>query len=123
MTCSHSLELVIRVVRLGELVIHNLQTVFIKEMTELFSEWATTRQLEPIIGIREKTLYRLRQSGVLELGKHYRLKNPLNPKSHILYHVQNVINELTRTDLEKKLIETDKLSAKKKTLKKNTVKA
>ena len=123
MTCSHSLELVIRVVRLGELVNHNLQTVFIKEMTELFSEWATTRQLEPIIGIREKTLYRLRQSGVLELGKHYRLKNPLNQKSHILYHVQNVINELTRTDLEKKLIETDKLSAKKKTLKKNTVKA
>ena len=46
-----------------------------------------------------------------------------NPKSHILYHVQNVTNELTRTDLEKKLIETDKLSAKKKTLKKNTVKA
>ena len=92
-------------------------------MNDLFSRYATTRQMVPIIGIGDKTLYRLRQLGILEEGKHYRLKNPLNPKSHILYHVQNVINELTRTDLEKKLIETDKLSAKKKTLKKNTVNA
>ena len=95
MTCSHSLELVIRVVRLGELVNHNLRPVFIKEMTELFSEWATTRQLEPIIGIREKTLYRLRQSGVLELGKHYRLKNHLNPKSQLLYHVRKTLKKNT----------------------------
>ena len=92
-------------------------------MSDLFGRFATTRQIEPLIGIKEKTLYRLRLNGVLVKGKHYRLKNPLNPKSHILYHVQNVINELTRTDLEKKLIETDKLSAKKKTLKKNTVNA
>ena len=31
---------------------------------DTFSEWATTRQIEPIIYIRERTLYRLRQSGV-----------------------------------------------------------
>ncbi len=90
---------------------------------DTFSEWATTRQIEPIIGIRERTLYRLRQSGVLQKGKHYRLKNPLNPKSHILYHVSNVIAELTRTDLEKTLIETDKLSNKQKKLNKGVLTA
>ena len=87
-------------------------------MNDLFSRYATTRQIEPIIGIGDRTLYRLRQSGILEEGKHYRLKNPLNPKSHILYDVEAVISELNRTDLEKKLIEVDKLSSKKKEINK-----
>ena len=73
-------------------------------MGDLFRRFATTRQIEPIIGIKDKTLYRLRLSGVLEKGKHYRLKNPLNPKSHILYDVEAVIAELTREDLEERLI-------------------
>ena len=74
-------------------------------MTDLFGRFATTRQIEPIIGIKERTLYRLRQANILKKGKHYRLKNPLNPKSHILYDVAAVIEELTRADLEKTLIE------------------
>ena len=64
-------------------------------MTDLFGRFATTRQIEPIIGIKERTLYRLRQANILKKGKHYRLKNPLNPKSHILYDVDAVIDELT----------------------------
>jgi len=83
-------------------------------MGDLFGRFATTRQIEPIIGIKEKTLYRLRLNGVLVKGKHYRLKNPLNPKSHILYDVEAVIAELTRADLEERLIEKDKLEKKQK---------
>ena len=73
------------------------------------------------IGIKERTLYRLRQANILKKGKHYRLKNPLNPKSHILYDVDAVIAELTRADLEKTLIETDKLSDKQKKISKKVI--
>tara|TARA_Y100001978_G_scaffold198543_1_gene211158 strand:- start:38 stop:316 length:279 start_codon:yes stop_codon:yes gene_type:complete len=92
-------------------------------MNDLFSRYATTRQMVPIIGIGDKTLYRLRQLGILEEGKHYRLKNPLNPKSHILYDVEAVITELNRTDLEKKLIETDNLENKQKKINKKVISA
>ena len=90
-------------------------------MGDLFGRFATTRQIEPLIGIKEKTLYRLRLNGVLVKGKHYRLKNPLNPKSHILYDVDAVIAELTREDLEKKLIETDNLENKQKKISKKVI--
>ena len=92
-------------------------------MTDLFGRFATTRQIEPIIGIKERTLYRLRQANILKKGKHYRLKNPLNPKSHILYDVAAVIEELTRADLEKTLIETDNLENKQKKISKKVTAA
>ena len=46
-----------------------------------------------------------------------------NPKSHILYDVAAVIEELTRADLEKTLIETDKLADKKKKISKKVAAA
>ena len=92
-------------------------------MADLFGRFATTRQIEPIIGIKERTLYRLRQANILKKGKHYRLKNPLNPKSHILYDVDAVLAELTRADLEKTLIETDNLENKQKKINKKVISA
>ena len=97
-------------------------TIGDKTITEIWVA-STGNVMFTIIGIRERTLYRLRQSGVLQKGKHYRLKNPLNPKSHILYDVAAVIEELTRADLEKTLIETDKLADKKKKISKKVAAA
>jgi hypothetical protein len=51
------------------------------------TQWKSSRQVADYFGISERTLCRWRQTGLFELGKHYRRKFR-NPNSPLLYSLE-----------------------------------
>ena len=62
--------------------------------------------------VSERTLLKMRQTGMLIEGSCWRRKIPQNPNSHVLYHLENceeVLNGLQRSrSMEQDLLAKDK---------------
>lgn len=61
-----------------------------RQRTASLSErlWVTTSQASDLLGISSKTLFRLRQSGLLKAGHHWVRKNPAAQSSDLLWQIQ-----------------------------------
>jgi len=75
------------------------------------SGWLPQRLAADHFGLSQRTLHRLRQSGVLEAGTCWRRKIPSNPNSHVLYNVAAVDFALS-ADARAALIEQDQLGTR-----------
>lgn len=75
------------------------------------SSWLTQRAAADHLGLSERTLIRLRQSGVLEAGICWRRKIPANPNSHVVYDVAAVDYALSAA-ARAALIEQDQLGTR-----------
>lgn len=50
--------------------------------------WVSTNQASDALGISSKTLFRMRQSGLLKAGHHWVRKNPTAQSSDLLWQIQ-----------------------------------
>ena len=58
------------------------------ERTTPVQLWIPTTQASLRLGISTKTLFRLKQQGVLKRERHWTRKNPASPRSDLLWHIQ-----------------------------------
>jgi hypothetical protein len=73
--------------------------------------WLNQRDAADWLGLSQRTLSRLRQSGVLVAGECWRRKIPANPNSHVLYDVGAVEYALSAA-AKAALIEQDQLGTR-----------
>ena len=59
-------------------------------MTTPDRDWVPTRELTEELGVSERTLRRLKVSGYLKPGHHYRKVNPQAPRSRHVWHRHRV---------------------------------
>lgn len=52
--------------------------------------WISTNEMADVLGVHEKTLRRMKSSGVFREGVHYRKKNITSSKGVFLWHIQRV---------------------------------
>ena len=65
----------------------------------MVKKYVTQREAADWLGRSERTLYKMRISGLLIQGTCWIRKIPQNPNSHVLYHLENceeVLNGLQR---------------------------
>lgn len=54
------------------------------------SLWIETNDMARTLGVHRATLQRLKGRGYFRDGHHFRKKNPLSPRSNLLWHEQRV---------------------------------
>ena len=57
-------------------------------MNKQLDVYVSSSEAEFILGLSNRSLLRLRDNGVFAAGKCWIRKNPLNPKSSLLYNVE-----------------------------------
>lgn len=58
------------------------------ERTAPLQLWIPTAQASVMLGISRKTLFRLKQQGILKPERHWARKNPARRSSDLLWHIQ-----------------------------------
>ena len=64
-------------------------------MSNSFSELVSQRDAAYALSTSERTLARLRATGVLPIGRCWQRKNPINKNSHCLYNIEACIEVLS----------------------------
>ena len=64
-------------------------------MSNSFRELVSQRDAAYVLSTSERTLSRLRATGVLPIGRCWQRKNPTNKNSHCLYNIEACIEVLS----------------------------
>tara|TARA_B100001029_G_C14821937_1_gene318152 strand:- start:50 stop:316 length:267 start_codon:yes stop_codon:yes gene_type:complete len=64
-------------------------------MSNSFRELVSQRDAAYVLSTSERTLARLRATGVLPIGRCWQRKNPTNKNSHCLYNIEACIEVLS----------------------------
>ena len=78
-------------------------------MSNSFRELVSQRDAAYVLSTSERTLARLRATGVLPIGRCWQRKNPTNKNSHCLYNIEACIEVLSGQSKAAE-IETDLLA-------------
>jgi len=82
-------------------------------MSNSFRELVSQRDAAYVLSTSERTLARLRATGVLPIGRCWQRKNPTNKNSHCLYNIEACIEVLSGQSKAAEM-ETDLLANSKK---------
>ena len=53
--------------------------------------WVSTQHMAELLGVHRVTLQRLKKGGFFRGGHHFRMANPLAPRSNTVWHQQGVL--------------------------------
>ena len=56
--------------------------------------WVSTEEMSSLLGVHCNTVLRLKRRDFLLEGTHWRKKNPLSDRSHLLWHPANTLKRM-----------------------------